>query len=123
MVREISRVCWALDYETFYLFTLCSPLSLSPSPSLSSLSQWTHNNSDKLLALMSPEDRQTFDFDIRKMNWQIYIKRYCLGLKQYLLHEDLADLPKARQNIKRWTWGLHTCGEILMLCSLPSFPN
>jgi fatty acyl-CoA reductase len=63
--------------------------------------RWTHNNSDKLLALMSPEDRQTFDFDIRKMNWQTYIKRYCLGVKQYLLHEDLADLPKARQNIKR----------------------
>jgi fatty acyl-CoA reductase len=63
--------------------------------------RWANNNSDKLLALMSPEDRENFDFDIRKMDWQVYIDRYILGVKRYLLHEDLADLPKARQNIKR----------------------
>ena len=64
--------------------------------------QWSHANHDKLLSIMSEEDKQEFDFDIRSLDWDQYIHDFCMGTKQYLFKEDLANLPVARRQIKRW---------------------
>ena len=45
---------------------------------------------------------QVYDSDIRKLQWEKYIGNYCIGTKRYLLNEDLANLPVARQKISRW---------------------
>ena len=83
------------------------PPSLPLSPHLSPLlllfcPQWSHTNHDRLLSLMSEEDKQEFDFDIRTLNWDQYIHDFCMGTKQYLFKEDLTNLPVARRQIKRW---------------------
>ncbi|KAJ7391036.1 Fatty acyl-CoA reductase 2 [Desmophyllum pertusum] len=50
---------------------------------------------------MSPQDRETFNFDVEKMDWDTYLVRFVLGLKKYLLKEDLANLPVAQSRIRR----------------------
>ena len=87
---------------SFSLPPLSLPPSLSPSlsPSLP-LSQWNNANSYKLLSLLSAEDQEEFDFDLRKISWNSYFIQYCLGTKRYLFNEDPANLPIARKQIKR----------------------
>lgn len=40
--------------------------------------EWTHSNMDKLWEEMAPEDRETFGFDIRKLDWLDYLESYVL---------------------------------------------
>lgn len=44
---------------------------------------------------------QVFNFDVRQLNWLEYIENYVLGVKKYLLKEDMAGVPKAKQHLKR----------------------
>ncbi|XP_049982449.1 fatty acyl-CoA reductase 2 isoform X1 [Alexandromys fortis] len=63
--------------------------------------EWSTNNTEMLLSELSPEDQRVFNFDVRQLNWLEYIENYVLGVKKYLLKEDLAGIPKARQHLKR----------------------
>lgn len=62
--------------------------------------EWSTSNTDMLMLELSPEDQRVFNFDIRQLNWLDYIENYVLGIKKYLLKEDLSDIPKARQQLK-----------------------
>lgn len=44
---------------------------------------------------------QIFNFDVRQLNWLDYIENYVLGIKKYLLKEDMAGVPEAKQHLKR----------------------
>ena len=62
---------------------------------------WTFK-SEKLVALwdcLSEEDKKTFNFDVRQIDWDRYLFDYLMGIKTYLLQERLEDLPKARANL------------------------
>ncbi|XP_021357688.1 fatty acyl-CoA reductase 1-like isoform X1 [Mizuhopecten yessoensis] len=63
--------------------------------------EFKSDNLDMLLAVMSPGDRKTFNFDPRSISWPRYIEAYCLGIKCYVMKEELAELPKARTTLKR----------------------
>lgn len=62
---------------------------------------WSHNNYDTLLSLLSKEDKQMFNFDVTSFDWDKYISIGCMGIKKYVFKDDLSNLPRARQNIKR----------------------
>lgn len=63
--------------------------------------EWSTNNTEMLLSELSPEDQRVFNFDVRQLNWLEYIENYVLGVKKYLLKEDLAGIPKAKQHLRR----------------------
>nr|XP_044995431.1 fatty acyl-CoA reductase 2 isoform X2 [Jaculus jaculus] len=63
--------------------------------------EWTSANSEMLRSEMSPEDQRVFNFDVRQLNWLEYIENYVMGVKKYLLKEDMAEIPKARQHLRR----------------------
>lgn len=44
---------------------------------------------------------QTFNFDVRQLNWPEYIENYCIGTKKYVLNEDMSDIPAARQHLRK----------------------
>ena len=44
---------------------------------------------------------QTFNFDVETLDWNTYFVRFVLGIKQFLLKEDLANLPVAQSRIRR----------------------
>lgn len=52
---------------------------------------------------------QVFNFDVRQLNWLEYIENYVLGLKQYLLIEDMSGIPKAKEHLKK----VNTIGQCL----------
>lgn len=84
------------------LWILVGPLPPSSTLSFLPSLQWSHTNHDKLLSVMHEEDKKEFGFDIRDLNWDQYIKDYCMGTKQYLFNEDPTNIPIARRQIKRW---------------------
>ncbi|XP_063110555.1 fatty acyl-CoA reductase 2 isoform X3 [Cavia porcellus] len=63
--------------------------------------EWSTHNTEMLMSMLSPEDQRMFNFDVRQLNWLEYIENYVLGVKKYLLKEDMAGIPEARQHLKR----------------------
>jgi fatty acyl-CoA reductase len=62
---------------------------------------WTFK-SDGLVSLwntLNDEDKKTFNFDVRQIDWDRYLFDYVMGVKVYLLREKLENLPKARSNL------------------------
>ncbi|XP_048222841.1 fatty acyl-CoA reductase 2 [Perognathus longimembris pacificus] len=63
--------------------------------------EWSTNNTEMLMSELSPEDQKIFNFDVRKLDWLEYTENYVLGVKKYLLKEDMARIPEARQHLRR----------------------
>ncbi|XP_034946133.1 putative fatty acyl-CoA reductase CG5065 [Chelonus insularis] len=68
--------------------------------------QWNFkdDNVRKLNEQISPEDRQTFMFDVRQIDWPSYLENYILGIRQFIFKESLDTLPVARSQIMRLYW-------------------
>lgn len=65
--------------------------------------QWSFadDNVQALCLLLSPEDRRTFDFDVKNIDWDAYIESYVLGIRRFLFKESPETLPKSRSLLKR----------------------
>ncbi|PWA30165.1 hypothetical protein CCH79_00014967 [Gambusia affinis] len=63
--------------------------------------EWNSENMSMLMGQLTPEDRKTFNFDVRQLNWPEYIENYCIGTKKYVLNEDMSDIPAARQHLRK----------------------
>lgn len=65
--------------------------------------QWNFRNDNifMLLNRLSHEDKKTFPFDPRTINWSQYMENYCLGAKRFILKEEISELPKARLQLQR----------------------
>jgi len=66
-----------------------------------------------LMERMSPEDEKIFSFDVRCMRWQHYLEMYCIGVKKYVLNEDMAKTQANRKNLQRLLlWS--SIGQVIM---------
>ncbi|KAL8212617.1 UNVERIFIED_CONTAM: cyclin-dependent kinase inhibitor far1 [Gekko kuhli] len=54
-----------------------------------------------LMNQLSPKDKKLYCFDVCQLHWSGYIENYCLGTKKYLLNEDMAGIPAARQHLRK----------------------
>ncbi|XP_012144429.1 putative fatty acyl-CoA reductase CG5065 [Megachile rotundata] len=81
-----------------------------------STQQWNFrdDNVRNLEEQLSLEDRQTFMFDVRQIDWPTYLEHYILGIRHFLLKESPDTLPAARTHIKRLYW-FHKALEFAML--------
>ncbi|CAG0880196.1 unnamed protein product [Darwinula stevensoni] len=61
-------------------------------------------NVPMLLQQLNPVDRDRFNFDIRGLNWYLYLQSYILGTRQFVLKEDLSSLPRARRHLRKLYW-------------------
>jgi len=62
---------------------------------------WTNDNMLFLKEQMNQDDQQEFDFDVRNINWDVYLQNYFLGTKTFALKETDEKLPEAKLNIAR----------------------
>ena len=46
-------------------------------------------------------DLQTFYLDVREIDWDAYALKGVIGVKKFLLKEDVHNLEKARMHMKR----------------------
>ncbi|XP_075988618.1 putative fatty acyl-CoA reductase CG5065 [Anticarsia gemmatalis] len=65
--------------------------------------QWAFadDNVQALCASLSPDDRRTFDFNVRNIDWDAYIESYVLGIRRFLFKESPDTLPKSRAVLNR----------------------
>ncbi|XP_019738531.1 fatty acyl-CoA reductase 1 isoform X1 [Hippocampus comes] len=77
--------------------------------------EWNSENVNMLMAQLSPEDRKTFNFDVRQLNWPEYIENYCIGTKKYVLNEDMSDIPAARQHLRKLRNIRYTFNTVLVV--------
>jgi len=62
---------------------------------------WTNDNMLFLKEQMNQDDQQEFDFDVRNIDWDVYLQNYFLGTKTFALKETDEKLPEAKLNIAR----------------------
>uniref|UniRef100_A0A2K5RVA1 Fatty acyl-CoA reductase n=1 Tax=Cebus imitator TaxID=2715852 RepID=A0A2K5RVA1_CEBIM len=67
---------------------------------------WNIDNVNILINQLNPEDKKTFNIDVRQLHWAEYIENYCMGTKKYVLNEEMSGLPA----------GLNIILVILMWC-------
>ncbi|XP_035658073.1 fatty acyl-CoA reductase 1-like [Branchiostoma floridae] len=63
--------------------------------------EWSHDNTDALMAKMGTEDKKIFNFDYRGLHWPTYMENYVLGMKKYVLKEDMDHLPMTKARLNR----------------------
>ncbi|XP_012263712.2 fatty acyl-CoA reductase 1-like [Athalia rosae] len=59
------------------------------------------NNLQQLNSKLSASDRERFDFDMTKMDWDSYASSYYLGIRRYVIKEKDATIPAAQNRIKK----------------------
>ncbi|XP_011645020.1 putative fatty acyl-CoA reductase CG5065 [Pogonomyrmex barbatus] len=71
-----------------------------------STKQWNFrdDNVRRLGEQLSPEDRETFMFDVKQIDWPSYLEHYILGIRQFILKESPDTLPAARSYITKLYW-------------------
>ncbi|NP_001428174.1 fatty acyl-CoA reductase 1 isoform 5 [Homo sapiens] len=62
---------------------------------------WNTENVNMLMNQLNPEDKKTFNIDVRQLHWAEYIENYCLGTKKYVLNEEMSGLPAARKHLNK----------------------
>ena len=59
-------------------------------------------NPVQLMDKMSDEDKETFNFDVRRIHWQSYLENYMSGIRTFILKDDPSTLPAAVKNLKKY---------------------
>lgn len=63
--------------------------------------QFVSENPIRLLDYLSDVDKETFYFDVRQIDWNVYIETYVLGARRFILKDDMSTLQDARKNLNR----------------------
>jgi len=65
--------------------------------------EWSWDNAVFLRILKSipSHEKDTFNFDMRAIDWDRYYRSLTLGVKMYVLKDNMDELPKARMMIQR----------------------
>ncbi len=50
---------------------------------------------------MSVQEKNTFNFDVRKIDWETYMTTFAVGVREYLFKDDLSSIHAARKNLNR----------------------
>ncbi|PIC16340.1 hypothetical protein B9Z55_022980 [Caenorhabditis nigoni] len=59
------------------------------------------NGMPELYDRMTPEDQKEYNFDVRQVNWDSYLFDYVMGIKKFLLKENLENLDRSRAHLCR----------------------
>lgn len=62
---------------------------------------FTNDNVQKLWRNMSVDDQKLFYFDMKSLDWEVYIKEYMKGMRVYLFKDDLSNAAEARKKWRR----------------------
>lgn len=63
--------------------------------------EWIFSNKNviKLWDNLDSHDKELFNFDVHQISWDFFCQALCLGLRVYLIKDDICTLPAAR---KKW---------------------
>nr|WKE35581.1 alcohol forming fatty acyl CoA reductase [Paurocephala sauteri] len=81
---------------------------------------WKDTNVQKLFHRLTPEDQDLFFFDMGQMSWEYQTEALCLGLRVYLIEDDIETLPAARRKWQR-LWIAHCILKIVSVLVVLKF--
>jgi hypothetical protein len=58
-------------------------------------------NPAQLMDKRSLQGKNTFNFDVRQINWEKYMDAYVLGVRTHLFKDDLCTVPNAKNHLKQ----------------------
>jgi alcohol-forming fatty acyl-CoA reductase len=66
--------------------------------------EWRFSNANvvRLAGELSPKDREMFNFDMRSLQWPLYMEQYVLGTRRFLLKDDPSTFPAARRHLRKY---------------------
>ncbi|XP_014476194.1 PREDICTED: putative fatty acyl-CoA reductase CG5065 isoform X2 [Dinoponera quadriceps] len=71
------------------------------------------NNMTELLKFVTASGNcEDFNLDFRNLDWDTYMRLYMLGIRKYILRDDLDTLSKARNRLSKLYW-VHRLTQIL----------
>ncbi|CDQ76835.1 unnamed protein product [Oncorhynchus mykiss] len=76
---------------------------------------WKNDNVTMLMNQMGADDKRTFNFDVRQLNWAEYMENYCMGTKKYVLNEAESGLPAARKHLNKLRNIRYTFNTVLVV--------
>ncbi|GMR46612.1 hypothetical protein PMAYCL1PPCAC_16807, partial [Pristionchus mayeri] len=94
----LDKLTEALGHKPFWTELYCKVASAYEM--LLPFTRYYHFESTNMLKLidsMDEEDKKTFDFDVRKIDWYGYSSNGILGLKTFLLRDDVVDVRSIRK--------------------------
>lgn len=65
---------------------------------------WDNTNYKSLLANLSPADKETFEFDSKKIDYLYYMKDWLAGSRRFILKLDDSTLPAAKRKLRIMGW-------------------
>ncbi|CAH1259082.1 FAR1 [Branchiostoma lanceolatum] len=78
--------------------------------------EWSHGNTDMLWAKMGVEDKKIFVINSRGLHWPMYMENWMLGIKKYLLKDNMDQLALARAQLNKLRniqWGFNALLVVL----------
>lgn len=60
-------------------------------------------------------DAHEFNFDISNLDWDAYMEKYMMGIRTFVLKDDISSLPSARKKLKQIIWTKRFLKLILLL--------
>lgn len=77
----------------------------------------TKNLQELIHTTKQAKDGNEFNSDMSKMDWDSYVETYMLGIRKYVLKDELESLPSARRKLVRLFW-IRTIFQIGLFCLL-----
>lgn len=77
----------------------------------------TTNVRELLAEVAAASDGDEFGVDVRRLVWDEYVRDYMLGIRRYVLKDELATLPAARRSVRRFLM-VKWCMQLLMAAML-----
>lgn len=64
--------------------------------------KWNVSNMTTLMKVVSEQEiSRNFEVNIQNVDWDMYLQRYILGIRKYILKENLDTLPYARSRLNK----------------------
>lgn len=85
-------------------------------------SEWYFHNDNvrNLYSEMNSKDKEEFNFDVTSLDWKDYLRVYCLGIRKYLLKEDLSTVAEGQKHLSR-LYILSQAGNLLVAVGIWRF--
>lgn len=61
----------------------------------------TNDNVNFLWGRLTEADKQLFNFDLNSIDWQEYFRVHCVGIRQFILKEDMDTIPEAMKRRRK----------------------
>ncbi|VVD02982.1 unnamed protein product [Leptidea sinapis] len=74
--------------------------------------QFSDANVQQMWHSMSSGDKAVFPFNMADMSWEYMAETFLLGLRVYLVKDDLSSLPEAKKKWNRLFW-MHQCLKVM----------